>query len=103
MQMLPGCPRRASKPDELPAVVREGPSVRTTEPTLPLDGVDFRAAVADYQRRLISEALERTGGVQRKAARLLRLSPTTLNEMVHRLALNGTGDGDAEGRPEVVQ
>jgi len=78
--------------DELPSAVREGPSARAAEPTLPLDGVDFRAAVADYQRRLISEALERSGGVQRKAARLLRLSPTTLNEMVHRLGLNG-GNG----------
>jgi DNA-binding NtrC family response regulator len=82
--------------DELPTAVREGPSTRAAEPTLPLDGVDFRAAVAGYQRRLILEALERSSGVQRKAARLLRLSPTTLNEMVHRLGLNGTNGNAAE-------
>ncbi len=82
--------------DALPTAVREGPSTRAAEPTLPLDGVDFRAAVAGYQRRLIFEALERSNGVQRKAARLLRLSPTTLNEMVHRLGLNGTNGTAAE-------
>jgi transcriptional regulator with GAF, ATPase, and Fis domain len=43
--------------------------------------------VATFQAQLIRQALKQTGGVQRKAARLLQLSPTTLNEMVHRFEL----------------
>ena len=58
---------------------------------IPDDGIDFRAAVAAYQRHLIREALARSDGVQRRAAKLLGLSPTTLNEMVHRLGLSDDG------------
>jgi transcriptional regulator with GAF, ATPase, and Fis domain len=49
--------------------------------------VDFRQAVSDYQEGLIREALRHGGGVQRRAAQLLKLSPTTLNEMIHRLGI----------------
>jgi DNA-binding NtrC family response regulator len=75
--------------DELPQPLREGhgaPAPVAEE--IPDDGLDFRSAVADFQTRLIRAALERAGGVQRQAARLLRLSPTTFNEMVHRLGLH---------------
>lgn len=78
--------------DELPLVVRsEGP---TAGPGIdfPADGVDLREAVNEYQAKLIREALHRSGGVQRRAAKLLKLSPTTLNEMVHRLGVDVTGE-----------
>ena len=42
-------------------------------------------AINQYQAKLIREAFDRSNGVQRRAAELLKLSPTTLNEMVHRL------------------
>ena len=57
--------------------------------------MDFREAVANYQGRLIREALAQSGGVQRRAAKLLRLSPTTLNEMIHRLGLVVDEEDDA--------
>lgn len=79
--------------EELPQAVRsegEGP-LPTTD--LPPEGVDFRQAVTSYQERLIREALRRSGGVQRRAARLLQLSPTTLNEMVHRMGIQPSDDG----------
>lgn len=75
--------------NELPPAIRREPSGVEVSPELPAEGLDFREAVADYQARLIREALSRAGGVQRRAAKLLKLSPTTLNEMVHRL---GIGD-----------
>ena len=76
--------------DELPQPVRgETPSI-SAGADFPTDGVDFRASVAEHQEHLIREALKRSGGVQRRAAGLLKLSPTTLNEMIHRLGIEPT-------------
>jgi len=48
--------------------------------------------VAEFQEQLIREALKQSGGVQRRAAGLLKLSPTTLNEMIHRLGIEPSED-----------
>jgi len=37
-----------------------------------------------YERQWIESALEAAGGVQKRAAELLRIKPTTLNEMIKR-------------------
>jgi len=81
------CRRDVIDLDELPEPVRKGLVRMAPATILPNEGLDFRKAVEEYQRRLIGEALKRTGGVQRQAARLLHLSPTTFNEKVHRLGL----------------
>lgn len=60
-----------------PAVSRERPSG---------DG-SFSEVVHAYERRLIEQALEACHGVQRDAAMLLGMSPTTLNEKLKRLGL----------------
>jgi DNA-binding NtrC family response regulator len=74
--------------DELPQAVRgDGPSM-VQGVDFPTDGVDLRQAISEYQKDLIREALNRSDGVQRRAAKLLKLSPTTLNEMIHRLGLD---------------
>jgi len=83
--------------DELPQAVRGDGRVRLPMDDLPAEGVDFREAVADYQGRLIREALAQSEGVQRRAAKLLRLSPTTLNEMIHRLGLAEDSEDGAPG------
>ena len=74
--------------DELPQALRTGPSDEAVITEIPPEGVDFRLAVQAFQTRLIRQALHQAGGVQRQAARLLQLSPTTLNEMVHRFGLH---------------
>jgi len=74
-------------PETLPRAVRSDPDRPRISDSIPEGGLDFRRAVADFQAHLIQRALERTNGVQRKAARLLNLKPTTFNEMVHRLGL----------------
>jgi DNA-binding NtrC family response regulator len=79
--------------DELPQAVRGEGEGRLPTTDLPPEGVDFRQAVTSYQERLIREALRRSDGVQRRAARLLQLSPTTLNEMVHRMGIQPSDDG----------
>jgi DNA-binding NtrC family response regulator len=78
--------------DELPQAVRGDAPGLLAVTEFPPDGVDFRESVADYQERLIREALKRSDGVQRRAAGLLKLSPTTLNEMIHRLGIEPTTD-----------
>ena len=53
-----------------PRGARRCASRRTARPT--------RTSVEDYERRLVRTALRRTGGVQKRAAELLRMKPTTL-------------------------
>jgi two-component system response regulator PilR (NtrC family) len=47
----------------------------------------FYDAVNRYERQLIEAALRRTGGVQKQAAEMLGLKPTTLNEKIKRLGI----------------
>lgn len=54
---------------------------------LPDDPPGFAERVADYERTLITEALARADGCQRRAAALLGLQATTLHEKLKRLGL----------------
>jgi DNA-binding NtrC family response regulator len=54
----------------------------------PAEGVRFYDAVTRLERQLIEGALRRAGGVQKHAAELLGLKPTTLNEKIRRLGIN---------------
>jgi DNA-binding NtrC family response regulator len=74
--------------DDLPQALRTDPPDELAITEIPAEGLDFRLAVQTFQSQLIRQALVQAGGVQRQAARLLKLSPTTLNEMVHRFGLN---------------
>jgi len=67
--------------DQLPDAVRR--SVPRPD-TIPAEGLAFYGAVARYEKSLLGAAMHRSGGVQKEAARLLDLSPTTLNEMLKR-------------------
>ena len=40
--------------------------------------------ITDFEKRLIESTLEAAGGVQKRAAELLHIKPTTLNEMIKR-------------------
>jgi transcriptional regulator with PAS, ATPase and Fis domain len=51
---------------------------------LPDAGLNLRAEIEEYERSLISQALDRTKGNKSKAAQLLGLNRTTLVEMVKR-------------------
>lgn len=58
---------------------------------LPAQGMDLDAWFRDAERYLISQALERSGGVRNKAARLLGIHRTTLVEKMKRLGLSPKG------------
>jgi hypothetical protein len=49
---------------------------------------NFYAAVEDYERKLISDALMQTRGNQARAARILGLNPTTLSSQLRRLRID---------------
>ena len=51
---------------------------------MPPDGISFRQIIDEMETRLITRALETAGGVQKRAAELLHIKPTTLNEMIKR-------------------
>src|SRR5712691_10476597 len=60
-------------------------SALTSAVTLPEDGVDLDAFVANIEHELIQRSLERTGGNKGRAARLLNLKRTTLVEKLKRM------------------
>jgi two-component system, NtrC family, response regulator PilR len=70
---------------------------RTAEHAEFADGtVDLDQAVADLERRLIGEALRRTSGVRKEAARLLRISFRSLRYRLQKLGIEvGHGDDEA--------
>ena len=47
----------------------------------------FKDKVDQYRKLLIMDALQKAAGVQKEAARLLRIKPTTLNEMIKRYSI----------------
>ena len=65
---------------------------------VPPEGISLRDVIANFERRLIESTLESTGGVQKEAARLLGLKPTTLNEMIKRHDIVLPRDRDRERR-----
>lgn len=72
---------------------------------LPNDGLDFNAVVEEFENDLILQALQRTGGNKKAAARLLSLNRTTLVEKIKKKGLeyadeedNNEAAGQAQGR-----
>ncbi len=70
--------------DLVPDQVRSRRAFRMPTFSLPTEGLDFNEVMADFAKRLIESTLEEAGGVQKRAAELLHLKPTTLNEMIKR-------------------
>jgi DNA-binding NtrC family response regulator len=75
--------------DLLPGSVRAPESHGAILPaTLPSNGLSFKDAVSQYERQIIVRALQAAGGVQKRAAELLQVKPTTLHEMMKRLNIS---------------
>ncbi|MDI9571100.1 MAG: sigma-54 dependent transcriptional regulator [Pseudomonadota bacterium] len=73
---------------DLPGKIRKQGRERQPAPCevdLPEEGVDFNKMLLAYERELILKALEKSGGVKNKAARMLNLKRTTLVEKLKRL------------------
>jgi DNA-binding NtrC family response regulator len=74
-------------PDLLPEQLRY--PVQTDQPAMivPADGMSLKDSVSRYERAMILQSLEMANGVQKRAAELLQLKPSTLNEMMKRLGI----------------
>jgi two-component system response regulator PilR (NtrC family) len=70
--------------DLIPEHVRSGQAFRVPQVVVPEEGISFRDVITDFEKKLIESSLETSGGVQKRAAQLLGLKPTTLNEMIKR-------------------
>lgn len=64
--------------------------------SLPDTGVDFNALVEGFENSLIVQALERTNGNKKAAARLLNLNRTTLVEKIKKKGLEVRRDPDEQ-------
>jgi len=74
--------------DLLPPVVRQPDTVMPPPSSVSSSGVPFKDAVSEYERQLVIKALQASGGVQKRAAELLQVKPTTLHEMMKRLNIS---------------
>jgi two-component system response regulator PilR (NtrC family) len=57
-------------------------------PVSPEESLDLRERTQGFQKKVILTALKKTKGVQKQAAKLLGVKPTTLNEMIKRLEID---------------
>jgi DNA-binding NtrC family response regulator len=97
------CSEREIGVDLIPDHVSANPSFEVPEVVIPSEGIQFREVIIGHERKYIEAALDAAGGVQKKAAELLHIKPTTLNEMIKRYDIRprrkkGSGeDEDADG------
>ena len=70
--------------DLIPDSVLISQSFRLPNFEMPADGIPFRKVIDDMESMLITRSLDAAGGVQKRAAELLQIKPTTLNEMIKR-------------------
>jgi DNA-binding NtrC family response regulator len=83
-------------PELIPDHVRSAPVFHIPKFVVPPEGISFKDVITNVEKRLIESTLEAAGGVQKKAAELLRIKPTTLNEMIKRYEI-GTRRKKAPG------
>ena len=70
--------------DLIPPHVKKAPEFQVPQFVVPPEGISFKEVITDFERQIIESTLEAAGGVQKRAAELLHIKPTTLNEMIKR-------------------
>jgi transcriptional regulator with GAF, ATPase, and Fis domain len=71
-------------PELIPETLHSGALPNPVRAAFPASGLSFKEAVAEFENALLLKALGAAGGVQKRAAELLQLKPTTFNEMLKR-------------------
>ncbi len=96
------CTTGAITVDFLPEYLRQ--PIPSDQPVLfvPQNGLSLKDAVSNYERNMILQSLEISGGVQKKAAELLGLKPSTLNEMMKRLGIHSSSQSSSDEKEAAV-
>ena len=84
----------------IPDHVRRAPSFHMPQFQVPPEGISFKDVITDFEKRLIESTLEAAGGVQKRAAELLHIKPTTLNEMIKRYDIRSRRKRTSTSSPE---
>jgi two-component system response regulator PilR (NtrC family) len=90
----------------VPDHVRKAPNFQMPQFVVPPEGISFKDVITDFEKKLIESTLDAAGGVQKRAAELLHIKPTTLNEMIKRYEIRprrkriGNGNGVEHGEPQ---
>jgi DNA-binding NtrC family response regulator len=87
--------------DLIPDHVSANPDRRLPDVVIPPGGLHFREVMIGHERKYIEAALQAAGGVQKKAAELLHIRATTLNEMIKRYELMPRRRRGTEGEVEL--
>ena len=89
----------------IPEHVRKTPDFSVPQFVVPPEGISFKDVTSDFEKKLIESTLEAAGGVQKRAAELLHIKPTTLNEMIKRYDIRprrrraGNGNASPDAPP----
>lgn len=73
--------------NSLPPAFTHGDTPTASEVYLPEDGLDLEAYIRDIEIQLLTQALERSNGIKKKAAQLLHLSFRSLRYRLDKLGL----------------
>jgi len=90
-------------PDLLPDYLRYPVQTDLPAMVVPADGLSLKDAVSRYERTMILQSLEMANGVQKRAAELLQLKPSTLNEMMKRLGIHARSNAVVEDEVTVPE
>jgi DNA-binding NtrC family response regulator len=89
-------------PDLIPDHVSANPLHDLPPLVIPREGIRLEEVMLGQERRYIEAALEVAGGIQKKAAELLHVKPTTLNEKIKRYDIRPKRRKDGENETATV-
>ncbi len=87
------CQGTEVEPEALPPALLERPRAMAT-PRIPDEGVNLDELTGEYERGLLLEALERSGGVKKRAAQLLGITFRSFRYRLEKLGLEGPAPDD---------
>jgi two-component system, NtrC family, response regulator PilR len=79
-----------------PLSARAAPPAPPAAGEIPAEGLDLERVLGDVERDLLLKALERSGGVRKAAAKLLKISFRSLRYRLAKLGVAGSTDEDSD-------
>ncbi len=71
--------------DQIPSFLLQTKNLEKDDSLVSNHNIDLKERTRLFQKRAVMDALKKSNGTQKKAAQLLGIKPTTLNEMIKRL------------------